>query len=89
MADAPKEGLSMQSHIDHTRRQLTHDERKAAEAAFQGRQFNNAWAKSALDVYIGIRLAMMKAGHDTLTEKIHSVDHHWLCSAEDHQSMLA
>lgn len=79
----------MQSHIDHRRRQLTHDELKAAEAAFQGRQFNNAWSKSALDIYIGIRLAMMKAGHDTLTETIHSVDDHWVRSAEDHQGMLA
>jgi hypothetical protein len=79
----------MTNHCDPTPRRLTHDELKAAEAAFQGRQFNNAWSKSALDIYIGIRLAMMKAGHDTLTEKIHRVDRHWLRSAEDHQGMLA
>ncbi len=35
-------------------RPLTHDENKAAEAAFQGRAFNAAWSKSALAVYEGI-----------------------------------
>jgi hypothetical protein len=76
---------------DHrgTGRRLTHDELKAAEAAFQGWEFNDAWSAAALSVYIGIRLAMMKAGHDTLTDKVHSVDRHWLRSAEDPQGMLA
>jgi hypothetical protein len=78
----------MTKHCDRTPRRLTHDELKAAEAAFQGREFG-AWSNAALDVYIGIRLAMMKAGHDTLTEKIHRLDRHWLRSAEDHQGMLA
>jgi hypothetical protein len=71
-----------------TGRRLTYDELKAAEAAFQGWAFNEAWSKPALDVYVGIRLAMMKAGHDTLTEKDHSVARHWLRTAEDHQGML-
>ena len=35
-------------------RPLTHDEKKAAEAAFKGRAFNAAWSKSALAVYQGI-----------------------------------
>ena len=35
-------------------RPLTHDEKRAAEAAFQGRAFNAAWSQSALAVYQGI-----------------------------------
>ncbi len=35
-------------------RSLTHDEKKAADAAFQGRAFNVSWSKSALAVYRGI-----------------------------------
>lgn len=33
---------------------LTHDERKAAEAAFAGRPFNPAWSESAKKVYEGL-----------------------------------
>ena len=36
----------MESHIDHTRRQLTYDELKAAEAAFQGYAFNEDWSEA-------------------------------------------
>lgn len=35
-------------------RQLSHDEQKAAEAAFQGRPFNDAWSQAARTVYDGI-----------------------------------
>ncbi len=35
-------------------RPLTHDEKKAAEAAFQGRPFDASWSKSARGVYEGI-----------------------------------
>ncbi len=38
----------------NTSRPLTHDEKRAAEAAFHGRAFNAAWSKSALAVYQGI-----------------------------------
>ena len=37
-----------------TSRTLTHDERKAAEAAFAGRPFNPAWSESAKRVYKGL-----------------------------------
>lgn len=37
-----------------TPRMLTHDERKAAEAAFAGRPFNPAWSESAKKVYDGL-----------------------------------
>jgi hypothetical protein len=33
---------------------LTHDERKAAEAAFAGRPFNPAWSESARKIYDGL-----------------------------------
>ncbi len=35
-------------------RPLTHDEKKAAEAAFQGRPFDASWSKSAQGIYEGI-----------------------------------
>ena len=41
-------------------RALTHDEKKAAEAAFRGDPFNPAWSVSAANVYAGIRSAMGK-----------------------------
>lgn len=37
---------------------LTYDEKKAAEAAFQGRPFNPMWSASARVVYDGIVRAM-------------------------------
>ena len=38
----------------HTPRILTHDERKAADAAFAGRPFDPAWSEAARTVYEGI-----------------------------------
>ncbi|NKB81933.1 MAG: hypothetical protein GKS05_08615 [Nitrospirales bacterium] len=38
-------------------RMLTHDEKKASEAAFQGRPFNPIWSKAAKAVYEGIQTA--------------------------------
>lgn len=38
-------------------RPLTHDEKKAAEAAFRGRPFDASWSKSARGIYEGIRKA--------------------------------
>jgi hypothetical protein len=37
---------------------LTHDEKKAADAAFAGRPFNEAWSASARTIYEGIVKAM-------------------------------
>ena len=37
---------------------LTHDEKKAAEAAFAGHPFNEAWSASARTVYDGIVKAL-------------------------------
>lgn len=43
-----------------TPRQITHDEKKAAEAAFTGRDFNPQWSDAARIVYDGILAAMGK-----------------------------
>lgn len=40
---------------------LTHDQKKAAEAAFQKEPFNAAWSEAAREVYNGISAAMLKA----------------------------
>ncbi len=42
-------------------RALTHDERKAAEAAFRGEPFNPAWSVAAAKVYAGIVTAKLDA----------------------------
>ena len=42
-------------------RPLTHDEKKAAEAAFQGAPFNPDWSVAAQKVYEGLTAAMDKA----------------------------
>lgn len=39
---------------------LTHDQRKAAEAAFQKLPFNPAWSDGAREVYDGISAALRK-----------------------------
>lgn len=49
----------MRNHGDHTTRRLTNDELKAAEAAFQGLAFDEAWSKAARTVYEGIVIVKM------------------------------
>jgi hypothetical protein len=41
-----------------TQKILTHDERKAADAAFAGRPFNPAWSQSAKVIYDGLTRAL-------------------------------
>ena len=60
----------MRNNQDGTRRRLTHDELKAAEAAFQGRVFNEAWSQAARTAYDGILLAKMKLNHERLTRGV-------------------
>jgi len=43
---------------------ITHDELKAAESAFQGRPFNEAWSQAARTVYVGILVAKIKLNHE-------------------------
>jgi len=49
---------------------LTHDELKAAEAAFQGRPFNEAWSLAARTVYDGILAAKIKLNHETFMREV-------------------
>lgn len=49
-------------------RELTHDEKKAAEAAFTGGQFNPEWSESARKVYDGILAVLGKASPAPLFE---------------------
>lgn len=51
-----------------TPKSLTHDEKKAAEAAFAGRPFNPAWSASAQAVYTGIVSALPAPALPTLPE---------------------
>jgi hypothetical protein len=48
-------------HIETTGRELTYDEKKAAEAAFTGRPFNPEWSEAARKVYDGIAGVMGSA----------------------------
>jgi hypothetical protein len=57
----------MRKDPDRPGRRLTHDELKAAEAAFQGRPFNEAWSLAARMVYDGILAAKLKLNHEPFT----------------------
>ena len=79
---------AMRNHLDKTPRRLTEDELKAAEAAFQGWEFNEAWSKAALDVYHGIRLAMIKFHHGRLLREVQNTHRHPLTGARLHDEVL-
>ncbi len=49
-------------------RDLTYDEKKAAEAAFRGEPFNPAWSVAAATVYEGIVSAMCRMQVAALTD---------------------
>jgi len=57
----------MGKDADRTGRRLTLDELKAAEAAFQGRPFNEAWSQAARTVYHGILAAKVTLNHKPFT----------------------
>lgn len=52
-----------------TPRSLTSDEKKAAEAAFQGIPFDPAWSNAARVVYDGITEALATRGGNSLAER--------------------
>jgi hypothetical protein len=60
---------------------LTHDERKAAEAAFSGRPFNAAWSDSAQKVYEGLIRALPHLPEESTLEPS-QVDQHEAQAAE-------
>lgn len=49
---------SMRHEASCAPRALSSDEKKAAEAAFQGRPFNESWTRGSRAIYDGIRAAM-------------------------------
>ena len=51
---------------DH--RPLTHDEKKAAEAAFKGSPFNSQWSEAARKVYLGLSAAIANKRHEAFQE---------------------
>jgi hypothetical protein len=58
-----------------TPRVLTHDERKAAEAAFLGRPCNSAWSESAKRVYEGLTNALPALPGETIvTSEAQSIE---------------
>jgi len=60
--------------IKPTTRTLSHDERKAAEAAFAGRPFNPAWSESAKKVYEGLVRALPTPSDQSTVEPIEQPD---------------
>lgn len=58
-----------------TPRILSHDERKAAEAAFAGRPFNPAWSESARKVYDGLIHALPTLPDELIPTPDQSVEH--------------
>ena len=51
-------------------RPLTHDEKKAAEAAFKGAPFDPKWSEAARKVYLGLSSAIANKRHEAF-EEIH------------------
>ncbi|WP_447970409.1 hypothetical protein [Nitrospira sp. M1] len=58
----------MSTSTKQTVRPLTHDEKKAAEAAFRGAPFNPKWSEAARKVYQGISGAVANRPSDVLSE---------------------
>lgn len=58
-----------------TPRILSHDERKAAEAAFAGRPFNPAWSESARKVYDGLIHALPTMPDEPIPSPDQAVEH--------------
>jgi len=58
-----------------TPRTLSHDERKAAEAAFAGRPFNPAWSDSARKVYDGLIHALPALPDEIIPALDQGVEH--------------
>ena len=65
---ALKRSIIIRMDTTLTPRQITHDEKKAAEAAFAGRPFNPKWSDAARIVYDGLLAAM---GKDARTVDMH------------------
>lgn len=58
--------------MQQANRTLTYDEKKAAEAAFNGLPFNPKWSEAAHIVYVGISTAMGNRKNEVLPEELPS-----------------
>ena len=58
----------MSTGMNHSIRPLTHDEKKAAEAAFRGAPFNPKWSEAARKVYQGISSTLSEKPSKILSE---------------------
>lgn len=58
----------LQEPVAPSPRDLTYDEKKAAEAAFRGEPFNPAWSVAAATAYEGIVSAMCRMQVAALTD---------------------
>lgn len=58
----------LQEPVAPSPRDLTYDEKKAAEAAFRGEPFNPSWSVAAATAYEGIVSAMCRMQVAALTE---------------------
>lgn len=65
----------MRKDEDRAGHRLTHDELKAAEAAFHGRPFNEAWSQAAWTVYDGILAAMIRLDREPFTRGLPAPNH--------------
>ena len=54
--------------MQQQQRQLTHDEKKAAEAAFKGAAFDPKWSEAARKVYLGLSAAMANKRNEAFQE---------------------
>jgi len=58
----------MSTDTKQTIRPLTHDEKKAAEAAFRGAPFNPKWSEAARKVYQGVSGAVANRPSEVIRE---------------------
>lgn len=61
--------IFIRMHLESPGRELTHDEKKAAEAAFTGVPFNQEWSETARKVYDGIMGVIGNASPVVLREQ--------------------
>jgi len=54
--------------MQHDNRPLTHDEKKAAEAAFHGSPFDPQWSEAARKVYLGLSVVIANKRHEAFQE---------------------
>ena len=54
--------------MQQDQRPLTHDEKKAAEAAFKGLPFDSQWSEGARKVYLGLSAAIANKRHEAFQE---------------------